>query len=200
MGDTPSEQEAMAALDDLNNFLMELETRGLNLFRRTQASFPLQSGVYTYTLANYPLKVYESRYRNTSNLDLRMTELRLTDYLQLPNKTAPGIPIQYAIDYQTTSTIMYVWTVPTNITTETIQYSYIRRFQVCQSLSDSLDLSPEWQPTIVYGLAKRLLPSYGVDQLTAQMIVSHADELLMRAKDFDRPKNVRFRPAYRNMV
>jgi hypothetical protein len=200
VGEPPQENEAMAALDDLNNFLMELETRGVNLFRRTQASFPLQNGVSSYTLSNFPLKVYEARYRNSSSIDLPMSELRLTDYLRLPQKTSPGIPTQFTIDSQTTSATMYVWCVPVNPTVETIQYTYIRRFQTCQSLTDSIDCAPEWQSAIVFGLAKRMMAAYGTDQLTAQMIATQADELLLRAKDFDRPSSVRFRPAGRNMV
>ena len=200
IGDTPSEQEAVAALGDLNNFLLEIETRGVNLFRRASGYFPLQSGVASYVLSAFPLKIYESRYRNASGIDLPQTELRLTDYLQLPQKNSVGIPTQFAIQTTTTSSTMFVWCVPGIVTTETIQYTYIRRFEVCTALTDALDVAPEWQPALTYGLAKRMMPAYGVDQATAQMVASHADQLLQKAMDFDRPKTVRFRPAYRNMV
>ena len=200
VGESPSEAESMAMLADLNVMLKEWQADGVQVFRISDGSVPLQKNVYSYSLAvDNPLRIYEMRYRNSSGLDVPMTELTRTRYKQLPQKTSPGIPLQYFADYQEAGTTLYVWGVPNwNITSESFQYSFVRRFQVCQYLTDGLDVEESWEATVGWNLAMRDIPAYGPDEATAQRIERNATVLYQKAKDFNRPRSVQFVPAGRN--
>ena len=188
-------------LVDLNAMLKEWEADGVEVFRiADSAGIPLQKNVYSYSLAaDNPSRIYEMRYRNASGIDVPMTELTRTKYKQLPQKTSPGIPLQYFADYQEAGTTLYVWGVPNwPITTESFQYSFVEKFQVCTYLTDAINVAEEWESAVGWNLAARDIPAYGPDEQTAQRIERNAAMTYQKAKDFGRPRSVQFFAAGRN--
>lgn len=190
--------EVAPVIQKLNVMLRGYETRGPHLWRVADGSVALLPNTPSYSLAtDTPLRVIEARYRYANGQDLPMKQMTAVQYKTLPIKLSPGVPTQWYFNPQATSQTLYVWPVPRTITTETIQYSYQRRFQICTTLDDDLDIPSEWLDTVGMSLAARLLASYGVEGESAARIEKTATMLLRSAKAFDRPAFVQFMPDYR---
>lgn len=190
--------ETTPILRKLNAMLKGYETRGPHLWRVTDGSVTLANATPSYSLAvENPLRVIEARYRYPDGHDLPMFVMSRKQYMTLPVKNSAGVPTQYYFNPQRDTQTLYIWPVPRTVTTDSVVYSYQRRFQVCQALDDDLDIPVEWLDTVSMCLAARCLASYGVEGESAQRIETTAARLLRAAKAFDRPPFVQFMPAYR---
>lgn len=189
--------EVAPVLLELNMMLKGWQTAGPHLWRNTEGTQVLSSATASYSLATAnPLRIVEARYRNTVGSDLPMKRLSRIRYMQLPLKSSSGTPTQFYFDPQETAQTLYVWPVLNVATTESIVYTYQRRFQVCVSLDDSVDIPEEWLDTVGYCLAERLIPNYGIETQSAARIERNAQTMLRRAKAFDRPAYINFMPEY----
>jgi hypothetical protein len=119
-------------------------------------------------------------------------------YKTLPVKLTSGSPpTQWYFDPQETTNNLYVWPVPAVTSGDTIQYTFQRRFQVITNLSQSLDIPEEWLSTVGYGLSARLIPTYGIETKTGEVIIAMATDLILKAKGFDREDVVHMMPQWR---
>jgi hypothetical protein len=119
-------------------------------------------------------------------------------YQTLPMKLTTGsIPTQWYFDPQETTSTLYVWPLMSSVTTDSVVFTYQRRFEIISSLNDSIDIPDEWVSTVGYNLADRILIDYGVAGEPAQRITMMAMKLMLKAKAFDREDVVRFVPEYR---
>lgn len=190
--------EVASVLVKLNVMLKGYETRGPHLWRVRDGSVNLANATPSYSLAvDNPLRIVEARYRYVDGHDLPMRVMSRTQYMTLPNKTSPGVATQWYFSPLTTSQTLYIWPVPKIVTTESIQYTYQRRFEICQTLNDDLDIPAEWLDTVGMNLAARCLAAYGTEGESAARIERTAATLLRQAKAFDRPPFVQFMPGYR---
>jgi hypothetical protein len=112
-------------------------------------------------------------------------------YVDMPQKTSTGVPTQYYVDRQRTATTMYVWPVPSAVTTETIQYTYQRVIEDIDAQGNELDIPQELFETVGYGLADRLLDTY---ELKKDSVRRRAALLYQTALDGDRESAVTFAP------
>jgi hypothetical protein len=189
--------EIQPALLELNVMLKDWQTKGPFLFCNTGAVQPLTSGTASYDLATNPLRIVECRYRNAAGTDLFMVRFSRMQYETLPDKSSVGTPTQYYFDPQADSGTLYVWPVMAAVNGDSIAYTYQRRFQVCTSLNNLIDVPEEWLGTVGYCLAERLIPNYGITGETAARVERSAATLARAAKAFDRPAFVTFQPQYR---
>lgn len=187
--------QATDALNELNSMLKDWQTMAPQIFRLTESTVTLTAGTYQYSLAtDNPLRVYEMRYTYSDGHDLPMKRLTRTQYKRFPLKNATGIPTQFYFDPQTTTNNLYIWTAPVDATGH-LTYTYVRRFQVCQTLANDIDVPEEWEYAVYINLAKRLLPTYGVRGEEAQRIENEAARAEATATAFARPTHVKFSPA-----
>lgn len=192
-GETPSAEDMADALEELNVMLKGWQLSGPNLWRQTFGSVALVAATSTYTLSPKPFRVIECRYRNTSGIDLPMMELNRQDYVDLPQKTSTGTPTQFYVDYQRAATTLYVWPVPSFVTTETVQYTYQRAFEDLDSLNNDIDIPSEYLDVIGYALADRLQETFGKE---VRGVTQRAAFLMAMASSADREGTVRFAPDY----
>jgi len=205
IGQNPAETEVAPVILELNLMLKEWEFDGPHLWRQTLGTTTLLANTGSYSLVtDNPLRIMECRYRYPSTgitsdeRDLPMEAMSRDAYMELPCKLSPGtVPTMWYFDPQETTQTLYIWPVPTNPTTDKLVYTYQRRFQIIQTLNDSLDVPQEWLSTIGYNLASRMLDDYGVEGLSSQRIALRAEKLLLKAKSFDREGFVKFMPNYR---
>lgn len=198
VGQLPDINEVAECMLELNMMLKGWETAGPHLWRNTLGTIPLVAKAQSYSLTtDNPLRVVESRYRNSNGTDIPMRRMSRVQYMTLPQKTSSGPPTQYYFDPQELTQNLYIWPVPPLVTTDTIVYTFQRRFQMCQSLNDNIDIPQEWLQTVGYCLAENLLPNRGVETQSAARIEKSAAGLLRKAKAFDRPAFVQFMPEYR---
>jgi hypothetical protein len=198
IGQQPAYTEIAPCLTELSIMLKGWQTTGPHLWRNTFSSIQLLPAAQSYVLtADNPLRIVECRYRYPDGHDLPMTRLSRIQYATLPLKSSQGYPTQYYPDPQDTGMVLYVWPVLQNVTTDTFQYTFQRRFQVCTSPNNSIDIPEEWLNTVGYCLAEQLLPNYGVQGENANDVRTKAKMLYRQAKAFDRPAFVQFMPQYR---
>lgn len=190
--------EAKPILTELNLMLKGWETTGPHLWRVTDGSVAAVANTPSYSLStDNPLRLKEVRLRYSDSHDMPMIEMSRAKYMRLPVKTSSGPGTQWYFDPQRSVQTLYVWPVLATVTTETFRYSYQRRFQICASLNDEIDVPEEWLETVGYCLAKRILPQYGQESLSSVRIEKMADQLLRQAKSFDRPNAIQLMPNRR---
>lgn len=194
--DTPSAEDMRDAISDLNLMLKSWQMTGPNLFRQTFGAVTLVAGTANYVLTPKPHRVIEARYRNAHGVDVPMNTLTRQDYVDLPLKTSSGVPTNYYVDYQRAAATMYVWPVPSGVTTETIQFTYQRAYEDVDAISNDIDIPQEWFETVGYNLADRLLERFPSAD-TASLIRARAVLLLRQANDADREEFVQFMPERR---
>ena len=176
----------------LNLMLKGWQNTGPHIFRETFGSVTLVSATNSYVLTPQPYRIVEARYRDAAGRDIPMIELGRTDYVELPLKTSAGVPTQFYVDVQRSSTTMYVWPVLATAAGETIQYTYQRRFEDIDSLNNEIDVPQEHLEMVSYNLADRIMDMYGRrnDRITAR-----AELLLRAANDAEREDFVQFVPG-----
>ncbi len=140
------------------------------------------NGVYSYT-TQLPrvLSIQSARFRNPQNFDRVMDIKPREDYMRIPEKQLQGFPIILYYSPQITSGQVYIWPAPST-TNGTIEITYLRSIQDFDASSDNPDFPQEWLEAIVYNLAVRLAPSYGIN-LSSGGVTGNAD-LLRQAADY----------------
>jgi len=140
------------------------------------------NSVYSYT-TQLPrvLSIQSARYRNPQNFDRVMEVKAREDYMRIPQKDLQGSPIILYYSPQVSNGQVYVWPAPNTIN-GTIEVTYLRTIQDFDSASDNPDFPQEWIEAIVYNLAVRLAPAYGINLNSGG--VGGNSELRMMANEF----------------
>lgn len=168
-----------------------------NLWRMTEGSVTLIAGTYSYALSPHPHRVITARYRDANTRDLPMEEMSRDDYYDRPLKSATGIPTEYYVDYQRAAATIYFLNVPASITTETVKYTFLRKFEDIDDLSNDIDIRQEHFEMTGYKLASILADDYGRTGGAIDRIIARAEAMFNSALDDDRGGFIQFVPGYR---
>lgn len=201
VGATASADEAASVLIELELMLKEWAHEGPFLFTKKESSQTLVANTAAYTLStSLPVRIIEARYRDTSSPthDLPMQQLTRDEYFTLPTKTSTGTPTTFYFDAKSASTgpVLYIWPLLASATTEAIYYTYQRRIEDVDDLTNNLDIPQDWLSTVGYALADRILDDYGVSDKVGDRITARAQEMIQKAKDYDREEFTFFRPGF----
>ena len=142
--------------------------------------------VYAYTTrADFPMKFVYAYRRDTSGNDTPVDLIGEIEYARLSNKNADGPPNQIWYRPQLDTGTLHVW--PTNGGA-----SVDKLYLIAQTRSDDLDSTGnnpeypiEWGEALVYGLAARLAPEYGLDRATREMLNIESGIRLNEMLDYD---------------
>src|SRR5690606_27436863 len=93
--------------------------------------------------------------------DLPMIRLSRDEYMSLPSKAVQGYPTQWYYERQRSGGRLYVWPAPDG-QAGTLKFSYRRIIMDVDSGADDFDLPQEWHEAVVFGLARRLVGTYGM--------------------------------------
>jgi hypothetical protein len=186
----PSSADARDTLQAANMMLKSLQSTAPNLWRQTFGSVTLTTAS-SYTVTPRPFRIHEMRYRDTNSRDLPMYEMTREEYVELPLKTSTGIPTSFYVDYQRDVVTVYVWPVLASATTESLQFTYQRRFEDLDSLDNDIDVPQESLETLGYMLADRVMNMFGKDR---PKVTARAERLFEDLKASDREPYVRFVP------
>lgn len=168
-----------------------------NLWRLTEGSVTLLAATYSYTLSPVPHRVVSARYRDANGTDLPMEDMSREEYYDMPTKTTTGVPTQYYADYQRSAVTFLLWQSLASVSTETIKYTYQRKFEDIDSLDNDIDVDQQWLEVIGYNLASRLADDFGRKGEIVQRIIARAELLREEMLDDDREDYVQFVPGYR---
>lgn len=191
--ETPSNADAQDALRRLNLMLKSWQTDGCNLYRELADTATFPANTATVTLDPRVLDVMEARYVQSSTNERPLARWERGEYVQIPNKTQGGTPTAFTLTKGTGAITMTLWPVPTSTTD--IKYTGARIVETVTQLTQTIDIPDEWQETVEYGLADRLIDPFDVALVrpnVAQRVTARAQSLYTLLRDNDRPASVLF--------
>lgn len=198
--DSANSGKLSAGTAAINPLVKALANKGMPVWAITEVSIPMSnfatSGFktigpsQTISLAYKPLKLLQAIRRDNvvaaTPIDAEMNVYTQTDFLTLSSKAATGAPVH--IHYQPLAYHgqLRVWPLPDTYwqTNGTILARFQRPFQDFDASTDEPDFPPEWHEAIIYQLAVRLAPEYGLASLDRQALKADAKEILDDALSF----------------
>jgi len=142
--------------------------------------------VYAYTTkADRPQKLLYAYRRDTSDFDTEVTMVGEKEYRRQSNKASEGPPVEAWYHPTLTTGTLYVWPVDGGSTWDKLIF-------VSQFLPDDFDAAGdnpefpiEWGECLVYNLADRLAPEYGIKGKERHDIKSEAEFMLSEMLAYD---------------
>jgi len=137
-----------------------------------------------------PLKVLSGYNRDKSNtnnpIDIPLTRLTHYDYNWLSAKRSTGTPVQFFYEPMNQYGNLYLWPIPDTYSNQNreIHITYQRPFEDVGDGSATMDFPPYWIDALIYNLAWRLCPEYGVPPNDRTMLAKEADLLWNKALSF----------------
>lgn len=114
-----------SAMRSFNLLMNDWANRGLNFWTiDDDTSLTMVAGTGEYTLPSNALDVFDAQWRTgtgTSQQDLHMTRMSRADYLGIANKNQTGIPLQYMVQRNVTSSTITLWPTPNEANTLVLQ-------------------------------------------------------------------------------
>jgi hypothetical protein len=95
-------------------------------------------------------------FANTPN-EIPMARLNRDDYVNLPNKTFEGRPLQFWCDRQLNNPVLYLWPVPSAQFVTAQVVVWVKRYIMdVGTMTQEIEVPQRWYDSIVYVLAARL--------------------------------------------
>lgn len=138
--------------------------------------------VYTYTTqCPRPLSIQSARLRNNAGFDRTIKVEPREVYNRIPQKALPGDPIILTYSPQLTYGIVYIWQTPNDVS-KRIEFTYLAQITDFDNPTDTADFPQEWIECLVFNLAVRIAPSYGIN-LSSGGYLGNPD-ILAQAKQY----------------
>lgn len=199
-----TDDQVNQAIIALNLMLQGWQADGINIWRQTQMSISVganQGGPGNPVILDPPIMGLEnaSWVQSFSPLYKRLCGIyTYNDYNQISNPTesSGSGPSVVMMQKNANQTELYLWPLPTYGGTLVINVG--RSVDAVTDQSQTVDVPQEWQETVLYNLASRLVndDSIGtIDPATAQNILELAGHFYQKLLDFDRPNAVYVRPV-----
>lgn len=205
---TPGTTEYTNATVKLNALVGEFRVRGLNVWQRTSYTMSFTNGVATYNIGSgqthntpYPIHLLQAvRLDANTSTRIPMEIIADYDYNHLPSSTS-GVPLQLTYQAKNNIGTIKVWPIPDSYSASnvTAQLTYLRPLEYFSAATDTADIPEEWVSALIYGLAVRIAPEYGVPLEDRKLLLSEAERYLKIAEDnaFE-DASVRFAPNQRD--
>lgn len=176
----------------LNLMLIDLNNRGINMWTIDEGSLPLTQGTAEYTLPADTVDLLEHVIRQndgntTTQSDLSITRISVSEYSNIPNKLNTGRPIQMWINRLRDAPVLHVWPVPDS-DDYTLYYWRMRRIEDAGDGVETPDVVYRFLPAITAGLAYHL--AMKDPELTSRvpMLEANYEKTLKFATEEDREK------------
>lgn len=168
-GSSPEAYQIADATQALNAMIKGFIADGMPVWAIKSYTFSVITGQAQYLIGTgqalntpHPLKViqaWRSQGSNTSNIPMNV----YTDYNYnlLPLAVSSGTPINLYYQPLNVYGAINLWPKPSDATTQ-ITLRYQRPFEDLNIATDDFDFPVYWSEAMIYGLAMRLAPEYGV--------------------------------------
>ena len=138
----------------INLMLAEWANRGLNQWTIEQTTQTVTKGTNQYTLNSNVIDILDcSIRRNTdgANLDLQMSKISRSEYLNIPAKSTKSRPSQFFLDKQI-SPVLNIWPTPEN-STDILVFNKLVRMDDADTATNTMDMPFRFFPCFAAGLA-----------------------------------------------
>lgn len=141
----------------MNLLTIEWQNRGINMWTIEEGTLALTTGTATYNLPADTIDLMEQVIRTgagnvSTQSDLNMSRISVSNYSSIPNKLSQGRPIQVYIDRGRDNPTVTVWPVPDS-NNYTLVYWRMRRIQDAGAGAETADMNFRFLPCLVSGLA-----------------------------------------------
>lgn len=183
-GQTPDAEDLTNGRQALNSLITLFSTDGMPLWKREEVVVPLTLGVTKYTVTGAlknPQVVLQ-----VLGADVEWDLILRSEYdlNRLPSST--GTPVHYGFTPEISSGAIRIWPAPdaSAVTQYQLLVVYQRKFDGFVSGSNTPDFPSFWTDAIIYGLAVRIAPEFGVPLADRQLLMKEADTYFKMAKDY----------------
>lgn len=188
---TPSATEYTNATVKLNALIGEFRVKGLMVWQRTTYTMSL-TATNTFNIGTgqtlntpYPIHLLQAmRLDANTSTRIPMEIIGDANYNLLPS-TSSGVPLQITYQPKMNMGVIKVWPTPDtySVSNVTILLTYLRPLEYFSASTDTADFPEEWVSAIIYNLAVRLAPEYGVPLEDRSLLIKEANSYLENAED-----------------
>lgn len=189
-GATPTTEDYTNSSLALNALIGEFRALGMPLWARTTYTFALTLATSTYNIGSgytlntpYPIRILQAWRNDTGNTTRIPIEI-VGDYnYNLFPSSSSGAPIQITYQPKVNFGVLQVWPTPDTsaVASSTVSIVYQRPTEYTAASTDTMDMPEEWYTAVIYALAVRLAPEWGIALPDRQVLKREADEYLANA-------------------
>jgi hypothetical protein len=196
-GATPTATQLSTAQEALNNLVFSLYAQGMPVWAMTTTSFTPVLGQIAYPVGlgsgvgnlniQAPLKITQAWSRdNISNTDIPMNIYTQYNYNLLSTKINQGYPVHLWYQPLNQAGTITIWPSPDQYTAtnRSIFFVYQRAFDEFDAGTDTPDFPQVWLEPLIYSLAHRLSPEYGLPLSEQDKLNETANALIQNALSF----------------
>lgn len=159
VGDAAEAVGVPFAMRKLSRLLLAWQNLDYPVWRTSEQTLTLTTAA-SYTLNPVrPMRILSAR-RLKDGTETPMQSMTRSEYDDLPRKTSTGIPTTYYYDKQRADALFKVWPVLATADGTQVKITYIRGLDETDDVNTTLDIPPEWEAALVWGLAVELAPAY----------------------------------------
>lgn len=188
----------------LNLMMMEWANLGYNLWTVRQDTTLLTAGVNEIEMDADTVDILDAAIRTgtgTSQADYTINRISEPTWLQIPNKTATGRPLQYYVHRGLEFPTLYLWPVPDTNGPYTLYFFSMRRIEDVTGATQTMDMPFRFIPALVAGLAWNLaLKNKSVDKDRIVYLEQQYKTSLELATGEDREKASLFVAPYISII
>lgn len=190
-------EQIAAGASALHSLVLALAHMGMPTWKMTRVQVPLNlfttmNPVVTIgpgqqvSTPTMPLKVHTAT-RNDGTSNVPIFILGREHFFRLPVTTASGAPVNCYYKPEKTHGLLQIWpATPDPYWTNHVLLLDIQcEFTTPANDTDTPDFPDYFEEAIIYNLAVRLAPEYGLAPTDRQMLTADAKEILKNAIDFD---------------
>lgn len=183
-GQTADAEDLSNGRQALNGLITLFSTDGMPLWKREELLVPLTVGITLYTLTG-ALKVAQVVIQElSSEVEWDLINRSEYDLNRLPTST--GVPVHYGFTPEISTGTLRIWPAPdaSAAASYRLLVEYQRKFDGFVAGGNTPDFPSFWTDALVYGLAVRLAPEYGVPLQDRQMLMKEAEMYRKMAADY----------------
>lgn len=187
-GQTPSLEDYTIGAKLLNTTISRLRTLGLSLWART--SFSWTPTTFNYNIGEgqvldtpYPIHLLQAYRTDTGGAKVPIDIESDFNYNTFPTSAGGQIPYKISYTPKVNYGIIKFW--PTDLSTNTniVTIVYTRPFEYFDTSTDTMDMPEEWYDAVIWDLACKLAPRWGMPINDRQLLRKEADLYLKQAMD-----------------
>jgi hypothetical protein len=184
-GQTPSSEDYEDCTEALNALIHFFATKGMPLWKRTTVQITPVSGTKDYVV-NHVWKIVQVVLSdNTSGTQIELLPKSLYDLNRLPDTTS-GQPVNFTVLAGLDTATLRVWPTPdaSVAANKKLEVVYQKEFGAFSLSTDTPDFPAYWTEALVYGLAVRIAPEYGVPLQDRQDLQQQYRQALAAAEGY----------------
>lgn len=185
--------------DDTINWhtISSISSKTITLSGTLSGAAATDQPVFAYTTKiGRPLRIIEVQRTDTAALDTPIAMISDAEYQRLPNKTITGKTNECYYTPERPQGFLYVWPEP-ETAADRLRVTCLFQIEDFDTSAHNPDLPQEWLDCMVWNLAGRLGPSYGIEERLQNRIAFRAGQLLESNAGWDRePEGTQFIPDF----